>query len=496
MRRFSFLLWMISAVPLFGHQVILQDLHWSSDSAIQFDIQWQHSWRYSEDSLSGNWDGIWLFAKIQDGSGLWHHAHFSPTQTAHTVSDAAFELTASSDRMGTWLRRASAGFGNTPMLTASLTFDQPFDTAKVAVRLFAVEMVWIPEGPFWVGDSISEHTFRSGSEPLPFLIDTDSVIETGANAGKLWDDGSNPPSGHIPASFPAGYSGFWMMKYELSQAQYADFLNCLTFGQQQGRTSQSPAAQPGSWALASNPALRFRNGIAIEVAGVAPNTPARYGCDGNGNGLLGEVADGQNRAANLLNWADVTAYLDWAGLRPMTELEFEKAARGPLYPLAREFAWGTAEIVDANTLTMDGTPFESVTEMATGTAGLGSHGYLGPQGPLRVGFGGAADSDRLQAGAGYWGIWELSGNLWEIVVALNGGGLSFDGTHGDGALDVEGKADVPTWPVTTGAGYRGGAWNSAIQGEFRDLAVSDRFYMDLFPGLRRNTGGGRGVRNQ
>ena len=38
------------------------------------------------------------------------------------------------------------------------------------------------------------------------------------------------------------------------------------------------------------------------------------------------------------------AFADWAGLRSMTELEYEKACRGPLEPVAGEYAFGTNEI--------------------------------------------------------------------------------------------------------------------------------------------------------
>ena len=40
------------------------------------------------------------------------------------------------------------------------------------------------------------------------------------------------------------------------------------------------------------------------------------------------VAGAPSRPANWISWDDGLAFADWAGLRPMTELEFTKAARG------------------------------------------------------------------------------------------------------------------------------------------------------------------------
>jgi formylglycine-generating enzyme required for sulfatase activity len=239
-----------------------------------------------------------------------------------------------------------------------------------------------------------------------------------------------------------------------------------------------------------------RNGIRIGTSSNG-SVPAVYVCDDNTSNPPNSIDDGQNRACNFLSWNDVAAWLDWAALRPMTELEFEKAARGPAPPVAGEFAWGTPLVVDANTLAHDGLPTETATDAVPAGYGLASHGYLGPQGGLRNGFGGSDTSTRLTIGAGYHGALELSGNLWELVVTTTTTtGLNFNGALGDGNLTTDGDANTPTWPGTDaqGAGHRGGGWNSGILPDFRDLAVSDRFYIGLVPTNRRNTGGGRGVR--
>lgn len=58
------------------------------------------------------------------------------------------------------------------------------------------------------------------------------------------------------------------------------------------------------------------------------------------NIVVNEPDDGAWVSANDLSWMDGAVLADWAALRPFTELEFEKAARGPVVPVADEFAWG------------------------------------------------------------------------------------------------------------------------------------------------------------
>ncbi|MCS7153885.1 MAG: hypothetical protein NZ989_08070, partial [Bacteroidia bacterium] len=45
-----------------------------------------------------------------------------------------------------------------------------------------------------------------------------------------------------------------------------------------------------------------------------------------------------HRAMGNLSYTDLLSYLDWAGLSPMTEFEYEKACRGPNIPIAGEYA--------------------------------------------------------------------------------------------------------------------------------------------------------------
>jgi formylglycine-generating enzyme required for sulfatase activity len=209
-------------------------------------------------------------------------------------------------------------------------------------------------------------------------------------------------------------------------------------------------------------------------------------------------------ACNFLSWMDGAAYSDWAGLRPMTELEFEKACRGLETPVANEYAWGTATVAgNAYTLENDNATNEGIASNYSTSTGNASYDITDGSidGPLRVGiFAANADNQgRITAGASYYGIMELSGNLWERAVTVgNATGRDFTGLHGNGALSTNGHANETAWPgltsgeVTgaTGSGFRGGSWNSAAT----YMRVSARFYAAFSNSNRVNNYGFRAVR--
>jgi formylglycine-generating enzyme required for sulfatase activity len=195
---------------------------------------------------------------------------------------------------------------------------------------------------------------------------------------------------------------------------------------------------------------------------------------------------------SYLSWEDLAAYLDWAGLRPMTELEFEKAARGPSSAVLRERAWGSTAETFATAVTNAG----RVTEVPT-NAGANINFDNRIAGPIRIGsfasrnYGGTS---RENSGAGYYGVFELSGNLSERIITVgNTAGRAFTGLHGNGSLDSNGRADVSNWPANStasGAGSRGGSYldtGSEAQTSYRDFAAST-------DATRASNFGGRGVR--
>lgn len=456
---------------------------------IEFDVSWENSWRTA--ASPSNWDAVWIFAKYRLTSGtLWEHATINANSANHTAP-AGSTIDAVPDAMGAFLYRDVDGFGPNDFNNVQLQWDYGVDglndNDSVEICVFAIEMVHVPQGGFTLGDgngtTHSTNSFEIGISNTFATIGTtivNSVQTTNTDAAPLTtpgigidgddgldinNDGDVTDPGDNP-DFPTGYNAFYAMKYEISQGQYVEFLNKLTIGQGTIR--------------------------------MAATTASRHNMTGGGNNWTTLTP---NRACGRLNWMDLAAYADWSGLRPMTELEYEKAARGTIPSVLNEYAWGTTSIYTTPyALTADGTASEGITNMGTIT-GNANYSTTDPSGPMRCGIFAAssANNTREETGGSYYGLMELSGNISEMIVTLgDANGLAFDGSHGNGELSLAGNCDQALWPGNTGmevtnanaSGLRGGTWNSSLT----VLRISDRSLANTEVNARSTIYGGRCVR--
>ena len=116
-------------------------------------------------------------------------------------------------------------------------------------------------------------------------------------------------------------------------------------------------------------------------------------------------------------------------------------------------------------------------------------------GNVRVGLFAKSTTNRVQSGASYYGIMELSGSLRERVVNVGTPiGRAFTGNLGNGIIDVNGNANVANWPGTdaVGAGFRGGPYSETYSGDCC-LEVSSRYSACTVDSYRINIWGFRGV---
>ncbi|MDQ3048189.1 MAG: SUMF1/EgtB/PvdO family nonheme iron enzyme [Bacteroidota bacterium] len=444
-------------------------------SNITFNISWDNSW--NTNLAPNNWDAVWVFVKYQDcATRLWAHAGLSTIAGDHTAG-SPLQADPVTDGKGVFVRRSALGGGN--IASTSVTLKMTIPAGTYNYKVFGVEMVNVPQGNFEIGDGTSVSTFNS-------ITITSTSQSSGLTAAAI-----GGASVAVPATFPMGYNSFYSMKYEISQEQYVEFLNSLTYTQQAARTINDPIGAAGTYAFSSG----NRNGIRISVPGNNSALPAIYACDATA-GIENNSNDGQNTAANWLNWGDLASYLDWAALRPMSELEFEKICRGAGTRVAGEYPWGSTAILTINntSVTAPLTATESYSPAANGLCAYGVGTSSALYGPLRTGIFATGTSGRLSSGASYYGTMEMGGNVWERTVTVgNATGTAFTGVAGDGTLDVNGEANQATWPIgttATGSGFRGGDYVNAAT----FVRTSDRNSAAVTISTRSYNQGGRGVR--
>jgi formylglycine-generating enzyme required for sulfatase activity len=453
-----------------------------SGSNITFNISWDNSW--NANVAPGNWDAVWVFIKYQDcNTRLWAHAGLSTVAGDHSTA-SPLQVDTTTDGKGVFIRRSSLGGGN--IAATSVTLKMTIAAGTYNYKVFGIEMVNAPQGAFDLGDATSGSTYNSIS------------VSATSQSGGLSAATIGGTSSSLPATFPMGYNALYCMKYEISQEQYVDFLNSLTYDQQKSRVTNDPIGATGTHAFYTSATTYYRNGIIISTPGNNAAIPAIFACDAT-VGVENNIDDGQNIACNLLSWADLTAYLDWAALRPMTELEFEKICRGTLPRVAGEYVWGTTTINQFFS-TSAGTNFlkpnEAFNSVVNGACMVNLYSVTSgtPYGPMRVGVFASSSSGRASSGASYYGAMEMGGNVWErVVTTANPTGTAFTGALGDGTLSVIGDANQATWPAPAtaiGSGYRGGDYTNAPV----YVRTSDRTSAAAVAITRDVNAGGRGVR--
>lgn len=488
LRIFTLVLLLGAGLPLIANNIEVTNIVLTNQdvgnetTTIQFDLTWENSWRVSVGP--SNYDAAWVFAKYRVGGGPWRHANISGTGAP--VAGANVDV---ADNLGAFVYRSADGNGFADFQNVELVWDYGADNvdpnAVVDVQVFALEMVYVPEGSFRLGTGIGSFSadnevgeFRTAGPIITFylsyLVDSEAAITVGSGTGQLnyVPNGANTGDGlgPIPAAFPKGFAAFYCMKYEMSQSQYVAFFNTLTQSQ---RTNLDVTGAGGK-------------GVDTELS----RNGVSWGDAGNATTTLPDVP------LNYVNNTIMLAYLDWAALRPMTETEYEKAGRGTATPVNNEFAWGTANVhatdYDYQSL---GTPNEITSNPGVGVGNAIYRDTDGvPAGPKRCGLlaASAVNANREETGGSYYGIMELTGNLYERCVSVgNPEGRAFSGNHGNGSLLTNGNHNVAGWPAgNVGLGYRGGSFFDFTE----VMPLSDRSYAGFTLTGSDNSLGFRGVR--
>ncbi len=394
-------------------------------STVSFDLAWKNSWRAKwEEPAAKNvtgkpltvesWDAAWVIVKFRPtGAKDEGPALLATAKQDHQVPAGAeldVGLTDEGDRgVGVFIYRNTTGVGPNDFKSVKLRWAHPpspgssgatsgnvVDPTKGEVKVYAIAMVYVPDGPF------------ASRSPWGHALKT------------ITDPDATKPEGHlesgpetVPQSpeWPNGFSSFYCMKYSVAQGQYADFLNSIP----------SRAYNGGRYGVLAHNNARFYSARFHNFNGYTITT--------NAAGVF--MADVPERWCPLLSLPDIQGFTAWAGLRPPTNLEYEKACRGPRAVARAADAWTPA--------------------MCAPAAGIDASALEAPSaaGP----------------GPSYWGIRELSLSgcvqEWPAVFqnepatkGQKGTCSGYGGTHGSGSPTIP-----DDWPYTFfGDWYYGGIW--------------------------------------
>jgi hypothetical protein len=433
---------------------------------VQFDMSWDNSWR---DAI--NWDAAWVFMKYKDANGLWQHVQLNTTGFA-SGNGTENTIQVGGDKVGAFVYRSAAGTGTFASTTMQLQWNYGLSgltsVTGLEVRVFAIEMVYVPQGDFTIRNDITKGFFRNycyvdpntGSEDYScrsyesesyYLRPLDIYTATAVINSRLsptfsyydpqnnWQPISIKIKGNLGidynndglvenSNYPTGFLPFYCYKYEMSEQQYADFLNTLTTSQITGlRIGGSTISLSNGQYVTSEPdkVLDRTSGCNFcysnmsertfveYLNGFTPTEIARVGAAG----FNIFISNGQyysstpNRACGNGNAFRMLSYADWSGLRPMTFLEFNKASNGPLMP---------NDLNSSSNTYFTSYDFKNVGALAT-----------------------SSTSTSKQSGGSYYGIMDLKGNVYEPLVRLNYN--SFTNANGNGVIGTNGESNVNNW---------------------------------------------------
>jgi hypothetical protein len=394
MKNLYFFLLVLCSTVAFGNNILVQNVTTTGNNAtnktiqVQFDLSWDNSWR---DAI--NWDAAWVFMKFKNASGVWQHVQLNTTGFANGTGTAN-TVQVTSDKVGAWVYRSAQGSGTFNSTTMQLQWNYGLSgltsVTGLEVRVYAVEMVYVPQGDFNCAGAVfsvnswqSSFSYRISPDNYSYYNDVRMgyfyapgqnfpVINKRLSPPLTYNDGAlsiirikgdvgidSDNDGSIDNTlYPIGYKPFYIYKFEMTEQQYADFLNTLTTNQ-------------------------------ITNLGIA------------GDGIT--LSNGQyfsatpNKSCGGSTVTRLCAYADWSGVRPMSYLEFNKVCYGPFKPTWQGGYddWSSIEY---------------------------RNGYLANP---------------------YYGILSLSSGNTEPVVRLNN--LAFTITNGNGILANNGISDINTW---------------------------------------------------
>jgi hypothetical protein len=140
-------------LSLFATELTVSDplFYYENDKAyVIATVQWNNAWRNKR-----NYDAAWIFAKFLRGNNGYVHADILNSDYKIIDSNAKLTIEVPSDGSGLFVYPSAEFRGNviaTIKFSLNLEIFKNFNPYSGELKVFGIEMVFIPEGPVVLGD--------------------------------------------------------------------------------------------------------------------------------------------------------------------------------------------------------------------------------------------------------------------------------------------------------------------------------------------------------
>ena len=199
---FTALVFLLSGMATFANNIQVSNVTLTGRDVtndytmVKFNLSWENSWRTS--STPSNWDAAWVFVKYRVNGAEWQHALLNNTghvsapgsviSTGLLTPSSAFNAS-TNPGVGAYVYRDANGSGNVNFNDIQLRWNYGVnglgDNDLVDVQVFAVEMVYVPAGSFYLGSggTFEAGQFTNGSMSLPLQAGGASSLIGASNVG-------------------------------------------------------------------------------------------------------------------------------------------------------------------------------------------------------------------------------------------------------------------------------------------------------------------------
>ena len=164
-RVFTFLLF-IASMGAKSNNIAVSNVSYDNVAGtVSFNISWENSWRVS--TAPNNWDAAWVFIKRRNcADQFWKQQYLA--SSGHTIG-GVLQIVTVPDSVGVFIQRSANGSGNITSTSVTLKLGiVPVPLNEWDFKVFATEMVYVPQGAFYVGSGgTSYYEFRDGGSGTP-----------------------------------------------------------------------------------------------------------------------------------------------------------------------------------------------------------------------------------------------------------------------------------------------------------------------------------------